>query len=199
MSGTHYDSEIVPTTLLETSVFKITRNLIVLSVAILCSGCITSPYWHQTFPDHNAPIPFQSWTTDGFEPVAIECSPANRSGLLPNADGNWEFYTHVIPDIETPTLDSEGGKMFSAGESLFFTTDCWTRDARDGKWYIAIRAHFVDRATGNRRPFITFDKAGLACLGETMGRSRKFYNVRDNCHYQVSGQAATYVIFKADR
>jgi len=180
--------------------FKVLRNSIALGIAVLCSGCVTTPYWNQEFADHTAAIPIQAWTPNGTAPVKIECSQAFHGGLYPwSTGGNWQHVTDIDPSLSTASYDSKGSAIYSAGIKMVLPSYCWRSENTSAgiRWYSAIRASYLDGST--TRKFYTFDDDGLACLGREMGEDRTISGwLNAGCFKQYSsGTAVNYVIFRA--
>jgi len=167
-----------------------------LGIALLCSGCVTTPYWNQEFADHTAPIPIQTWTPNGTAPVKIECSKASHAGLSPWPSGSWIHVVDIDPSLSTPSYDTKGTVTYSAGVKMVLPSACWNSEY--GTWYSAIRASYQDGSL--TRKFYTFDDDGLACLGEEIGKDRVSNGwMNAGCHMTFRGTstAVNYVIFKA--
>lgn len=163
------------------------------------SGCLlTSPYWNQVFSDHTKPIPMQAWTTDKTKQIKFECAQSFHGGLYPSAgSASWVLVANVGPQSQ-PLLDSFGSKIYGASKFAPLPAACWRKDPGNDQWYAAVRA--TQGSGASAVSYSTFDKAGLACLGQQNGQATSWFGwITKDCTKTYSGSSndIPYVIFRA--
>jgi hypothetical protein len=163
----------------------------------LLSGCLLeSPYWNQQFAKHTQAIPLQAFTSKPDTQVKFECAQAFHGGLYPDAStATWITVANVMPS--KALYDPKGGKTYGAGISKVLPSSCWRQDPGNSIWYSSIRA---TQANGtNTIKYMTFDKAGLACLAQKVAASTSWYADWGGCAKTYSGSTnkINYVIFRA--
>ena len=171
---------------------------LVLASALALSGCLLdSPYWNQEFESHTDQIPIQAFTTVNSSAVKFECAKAFHGGLYPDASSAvWTLVQNVTPQAQ-PLYDPDAGKIYGAGVLKVLPAACWRFDPGNSLWYGAIRATQV--TSSGTTTYMTFDAAGLACLGTAVGTNRSWFSGWTGCtkKYLNSTTPINYVIFRA--
>ena len=160
------------------------------------TGCLTSPYWNQKFPNHTSSVPLQAYTENKTTQVKFECAKAFHGGLYPDeASVSWAFVANVSPQTQ-PLLDSVGNKIYGASKSTTLPAACWRKDANQ-IWYAAVRA--TQGSGSSLVKFRTFSKTGLECLGREVGKAANWGGwIGKGCTATYSGGTEIrYVIFHA--
>ncbi|MFM2419252.1 MAG: hypothetical protein RL385_3975 [Pseudomonadota bacterium] len=152
------------------SISAASRAAIVSCLTLIGSCAITSPYWGYVPASTSAPIPFQTW---GFNTGTryVEC--ANDTGGHGNPAAGEASYIPVTTLYPTtqPSLDSQGGAIYSASKSVPLPSVCWKYfDYGEGYYQANVRVVTLDSA-GKKSPLSSFDLAGLECLGRETGRA----------------------------
>lgn len=161
------------------------------------SGCLISPYYGQKFPSRSAEIPFTVYTTSKSKPITIECAKASAHGGPYNGDSSYQLVKTIWPSSQG-SYDPSGNLIYSASVEQALPSDCYRyynySDAYD---YITVVRVLQD---GSDTSIYTFDKAGLACLGEWIGKGPSWFNwLNKNCHkvYSNTGNTIRTVFLKA--
>jgi hypothetical protein len=157
-------TKIAPTRLMSSKLC----TLIILITCLGLSGCITSPFYGQKFASKSDEIPFTVWTYDKSKPVTIECAKASAHGGPFNGPSSYQSVASIMPDNQG-MLDSKGSTVYAASIKKALPANCWRYyNYPDQYDYITVIRVLQD---GKDNTVFTFDKAGLACLGEKIGMS----------------------------
>ena len=136
------------------------------------AGCLISPYYGQKFSSRSAEVPFTLWTTDKTKPVTLECGKASAHGGLLSGE-TYQHMTTLYPDNQG-VLDPNGNRVYTASTKQVIPESCWRyynySDAYD---YITVVRVLQD---GSDSSIYVFDKPGLACLGEWVGKGANWFN-----------------------
>jgi hypothetical protein len=173
-------------------------------LAMSLSGCLlTLPYWNQSFNNHTDAVRVQAWTDYSGNPIRIQCSPAHHGGLYqPFGQPTWTLVEAITPT--TPgVVDSDGFTIYSVSRNLPLPAACWRQDPSNSIWYTALRARqrapnpFSGEMEG--RIFDTHDRAGLECLGRSVGNKASWLGYAgERCQLTSSGSTIKHVIIHAD-
>ena len=163
-------------------------SLIFISVAIV-SGCLISPYYGQKFSSRSAEIPFTLYTTDNTKSITIECAEATAHG---NAYGRYHLVVTIWPSTQG-IRDPNGGIIYSASTEQALPDDCY-RDFGypDGYDYITVVRVLQN---GSSDAIVTFDKDGLSCLGEGIGKGASWFNWNSCYKVNPNTGSATRTVF----
>lgn len=176
---------------------KMLRILISSSVVFALSGCLISPYSGQKLSSRSADIPFTVYTTDKTKPITIECAKSSAHGNPYNGNSSYQLVKTVWPASQG-MLDPGGNVVYSASTKESLPSDCFRyynySDAYD---YITVIRVLQD---GSDSAIYTFDKSGLACLGEWIGKGPNWFHwLGKGCHrvYSNTGNIIRTVMLRA--
>ena len=176
--------------------FKFLKVSFALFTLTTLSAClITSPYYDQTFSSRSDAIPFTVYTADGNTPITIECAQANAHRHRLSSRPYQEVAT--VQPATQGILDPSAGKIYSASTALVLPTECYRNYPQfsddDYDWITVVRVS--QEGSG----MLTFDQAGLACLGEWVGKERNWFSwLNYNCNKRYSsGDAYRHVFLRA--
>lgn len=178
---------------------RIGKLIIATTTLFTLSGClIISPYWNQEFASHTNSVPLQAFTTSPSEVVNFQCAKASHGGLYPfGSSPTWINITNIT-SAAAASYDPSGGQMYGAGTSTVLPASCWRQDPANSIYYTAVRAR---PASDSSTAFVTFNKAGLECLGRENGKLASWFGgYIKNCYqtYSNSNTAIPYVIIRAN-
>lgn len=158
------------------------------------SGCITSQYYAQIFAYTSDQIPFQLWTTDKTKSFTIECAKANAGGGPIDGDISYQLVTTVSPE-QKALLDPKGNSVFHASKKIALPFACWRNYAyNDGSGVTLITVVRIKQG-GSDGAIFTFDKAGLACMGQHMGLEANWFGW-SNCQKKyINGGGTIRTVF----
>ena len=143
-----------------------------MTALILLSGCLTSPYYGQIFNARTDLIPFEIWTYDKNQNITLECAQASAHGGPLNGGGSYQPLTTVNPPNQAH-FDYKGDEIYHAGKQVVIPSSCWRYyPYSDGTNYITVVR--INQGTLEQDSIYTFDKNGLGCLGEWVGK-KGFY------------------------
>jgi len=142
-------------------------------IAITClgtSGCLTSPYYGQTFESTSAQIPLTVWTRSNSKPITIECAGSSSNG---KPVSSYKHIATILPNKQS-TYDSLSLPIYSASIKKALPADL-LQDGSDEEIY-------------------TFNKAGLKCLGEKIGETGSWYgwSTGSECRNNFRGNGKEY-------
>ncbi|MFK7992639.1 MAG: hypothetical protein AB8B87_00780 [Granulosicoccus sp.] len=182
--------------IVSTSTHRLLKASTVVVALATLTGCLISPYYGQKFLSRSEKIPFTVYTVDKTKPITIECGKASAHGGLYSGE-SYQLVKTVWPSTQG-MLDPDGNKIYSASTEQALPSDCFRYynypDAYD---YITVVRVLQN---GSDSGIYTFDKAGLACLGEWTGKGRGWFNwLSKGCYkvYSNTGGTIRTVFLKA--
>ncbi len=180
---------------MKATVMAIKASIAVVALITL-SGCLISPYYGQKFSSRSAEIPFTVYTADKSKPITIECGQASAHGGL-YSGSSYQLVKTVWPASQG-MLDPMGGKIYSASTDEVLPSDCFRYyDYSDAYDYITVVRVLQD---GSDNAIFIFDKAGLECVGNWVGKTRNWFGwLSKGCHkvYSNTGGTIRTVFLKA--
>lgn len=169
----------------------------VITTLALFSGCLTSPYYGQVFNARTDQIPFEVWTYDKNQNIKLECAKASAHGGPIDGDGSYQPLTTVNPPDQAH-FDYKGDEIFHAGKKVAIPLSCWRNyHYADGTNYITVVR--ITQGSLGQNSIYTFDKNGLSCLGEWVGKNGFFGWFGKSCEkrYINTGNPIRTVFLKA--
>lgn len=144
----------------------------VITALTLLGGCLTSPYYGQIFNARTDQIPFEIWSYDKNQNITLECAQASAHGGPLNGNDSYQPLTTVNPPNQ-PHFDYKGDEIYHAGKQVVIPSSCWRYyNYSDGTNYITVVR--ITQGSLGQNSIYTFDKNGLACLGEWVGKNGFF-------------------------
>ncbi len=171
-------------------------SLTVLAITAL-SGCLISPFYGQNFSSRSAEIPFTLYTTDKNSPVTIECAKASAHGGPYNGDSSYQLVKTIWPSTQA-SLDPSGNPIYVASTEKALPADCFRYYDYSGAYDYITVVRVLQNGSNNN--IYTFDKAGLACLGEWIGKGPNWFSwLNKGCYkkYSNTGNTIRTVFLKA--
>ncbi len=169
-----------------------TAKLIKASITVVAlttlSGCLISPYYGQKFSSRSAEIPFTVYTADKNKSITIECAMASAHGG-PYNSSPYQLVATVQPATQG-MLDPGGRIIYSASTEQALPTECYRYyNYSDEYDYITVVRVLQD---GSDEAIYTFDKTGLECVSEWIGKSRNWFSwLSKGCHQVYSNTGGT--------
>jgi hypothetical protein len=156
------------------------RLALVLAAAAPVLGCLTSPYYAQTFDERWGQVPFQVWTVDKTQSVTLECAPASAHGGPYDGEGSYQFLA-TLTVSPREHYDYKGGYVYQASGKVVIPDACWRGYSYpDGANFITV-VRITQGSNGDNAIF-TYDKAGLECFGARVGEHGIGGGTAGNCH-----------------
>lgn len=173
-------------------------RLTTLSFAVVAvTGCLISPYSGQKFSSRSDDIPFTVYTADKTKSITIECAKATAHGNPYNGDGSYQLVKTIWPATQG-MRDPSGNVIYSASTNESLPPDCFRYyDYADEYDFITVIRVLQD---GSDSAVYTFDKSGLACLGDWTGAGRNWFHwLSKGCHrvYTNTGGVIRTVMLRA--
>jgi len=179
--------------------YTIIKASVIVAATAMLSGCLTSPFYGQVFSSRSDEVSFQLWTTDSSQDITLECAKASAHGGRWSG-GDYQPLTTITPSSD-PHYDYHGGDsvIYQASTKVVIPSSCWRYYNYPGKDdYITVVR--ITQGSHGDDSIYTFDKEGLGCLGQWVGKTGLFSWFGKGCEkrYINTGEPIRTVFLKAE-